>query len=161
MSDKLLHIYINDHLAGSAAGIEVAKRSRSNNTGTPLGAFLDRFVAEITDDRVTLESILSAVGGRRDPIKPLLGSLAAKAGRLKLNGQLRGYSPLSRLEELEALRAGVEAKRGMWLAFNELNDARLSSFDFDGLDERAANQRDGLEPFRREAAVVALSRAVR
>ena len=32
-------------------------------------------------------------------------------GRFKLNGQLRGYSPLSRLVELEILMAGIDAKR--------------------------------------------------
>jgi hypothetical protein len=157
MSNKLLHIYINDHLAGSTVGIEVAKRSLSNNMGTPLGQFLDRFLAEITEDRITVESILAATGGKPGSFKPALAWMAEKAGRLKLNGQFRGYSPLSRLEELESLRAGVEAKRAMWLALKELHDPRLSRFDFDSLDQRAAAQRDGLESFRREAALQALA----
>ncbi|MEA2532245.1 MAG: hypothetical protein QOJ93_56, partial [Actinomycetota bacterium] len=38
---KLLHIYLNDHLAGSAAGSELARRCRDNNRGTPLAEFLD------------------------------------------------------------------------------------------------------------------------
>jgi hypothetical protein len=35
---------------------------------------------------------------------------------LKLNGQLRGYSPLSRLDELELLQIGVAGKRRLWRA---------------------------------------------
>ena len=35
---------------------------------------------------------------------------AEKFGRLKLNGQLSGYSPLSRLEELEILALVAEGK---------------------------------------------------
>jgi hypothetical protein len=157
MSDKLLHIYINDHLAGATVGVEVAKRCLSNNTGTPLGQFLDRFLIEITEDRITVESVLAATGGKRDSFKPALAWMAEKAGRLKLNGQLRGYSPLSRLEELESLGAGVEAKRAMWIALKGLDDPRLSRFDFDALDHRAAAQRNGLERFRKEAAALALA----
>jgi hypothetical protein len=156
MSDKLLHIYINDHLAGATAGIEVAKRCLSNNRGTPLGDFLDGFLSEIIEDRATTESVLAATGGKKDPIKPALGWFAEKVGRLKLNGQIRGYSPLSRVEELEGLSAGVEAKRAMWMSFQLLNDPRISGFDFDQLDKRGARQREGLETFRREAAEMAL-----
>ena len=36
------------------------------------------------------------------------GWVAEKAGRLKLNGSLLTYSPLSRLVELEGLSLGVE-----------------------------------------------------
>ena len=31
---KLLGIYLNDHLAGSTAGMEVARRSAGSNKGT-------------------------------------------------------------------------------------------------------------------------------
>jgi hypothetical protein len=37
-----------------------------------------------------------------------------KAGRLKLNGHLFTYSPLSRLEELELLALSVPRKRTLW-----------------------------------------------
>ena len=47
---------------------------------------------------------------RTDPVKDAGGWLLEKAGRLKLNGQLKGYSPLPRLVELEGLALGVTAK---------------------------------------------------
>ena len=34
--------------------------------------------------------------------------------RLKLNGRLRGYSPVSRLEEFEMLTAGIVTKASLW-----------------------------------------------
>ena len=49
--DKLLSIYLNDHLAGATLGIELVKRSRASNKGTPLGDFLDRLLREIETDR--------------------------------------------------------------------------------------------------------------
>jgi hypothetical protein len=44
---KLLHIYLNDHLAGSAAGSELALRCRDKNRGTPLAEFLDGLLKQI------------------------------------------------------------------------------------------------------------------
>jgi hypothetical protein len=40
LDEKFLSIYLNDHLAGSAAGVELARRALSNNRGTPFGGFL-------------------------------------------------------------------------------------------------------------------------
>ena len=35
MSKKLLSIYLNDHLAGATGGLELARRARGANEGTP------------------------------------------------------------------------------------------------------------------------------
>jgi hypothetical protein len=35
--DELLGTYLNDHLAGSAAGLELAEKLRDNNQGPELG----------------------------------------------------------------------------------------------------------------------------
>ena len=35
-----LAIYLNDHLAGSTAGVELARRTAHENDGSELGAFL-------------------------------------------------------------------------------------------------------------------------
>ena len=65
-------------------------------------------------------------------MKPAVAWIAEKAGRLKLNGQIRGYSPLSRLVELEGLEVGVTGKRSLWQALSRafLDDARLAGFDW-------------------------------
>ena len=39
-ADKLLSIYLNDHLAGATIGVELARRIRARNRGTPLGDYL-------------------------------------------------------------------------------------------------------------------------
>jgi len=76
-------------------------------------------------------------------------------GRLKLNGRLVGYSPLSRLEELEFLSLGVEGKLLLWRCLESVSSAeqRLAGFDFATLVKRAEVQREELERFRLEAAV--------
>lgn len=149
-----LRIYLNDHLAGAAAGSALAHRCLANNRGTAYEASLVSLAEQISEDRHRLEAFLQRLGLARSALKTLAGVLVERAGRLKLNGQLRGYSPLSRLVELEGLCAGVEAKRAMWGALAELVDAhpRLAGFPFDEAVERASRQRAELETLRLAAA---------
>lgn len=156
---NLLAIYLNDHLAGSTVGVELVRRARGSNEGTELGEFLAAFAAEIEGDRETLEEIMEAVGAGRDRLKVAGAWAGEKAGRLKLNGSLRSYSPLSRVVELEGLRLGVEGKTCLWRMLRELADPRLSGFDFDALIARAERQRDDLEQRRIEAGLLALEPA--
>jgi hypothetical protein len=149
MAARYLPIYLNDHLAGATAGRELARRALAENTGTDLGGFLRGLLTEIEEDRATLVDVMRRLGIRRSAVKIASAWMLEKAGRLKLNGQVRGYSPLSRVLELEGLRAGIEGKRGLWLALRELGDrdGRLRDIDFDALVERACSQRERLEPY--------------
>jgi hypothetical protein len=89
-------------------------------------------------------------------VKKVAALVTERAGRLKLNGSLFSYSPLSRLVELEGLALGVTGKLGLWRALREVGDPRLAEFDLAALAERAEAQRDGLELQRLEAARLAL-----
>lgn len=150
---NLLHIYLNDHLAGCVAVEEVAKRCLSSNAGTPLGDSLARLLTEIRADRKVLEDVMRGVGARKDPVKRGAAWAAEKLARLKLNGRVIQYSDLSRLEELEVLGLMVEAKASLWrsLATLAVRDPRLRSFDFGALERRAEGQRQSLERHRLEA----------
>ena len=157
INERLLKIYLNDHLAGSVVGYELVGRILSNNEEGELGNFLRLLKVEIEADRDELLSVMKALDMRPDPAKQAGGWLAEKAGRLKLNGRLRGYSPLSRLVELEGLCVGVEGKKELWLALERIapEDSRLARFDLGGLASRAQKQRDELERHRLRAAEVA------
>lgn len=151
----LLRIYLNDHLAGAAGAIDLARRCLRSNRGTALGAFLERFVAEVTQDRRALEDLMASLGFPPDRFKLVAAAAAERLGRLKLNGQLTGYSDLSRLLELEALCAGVAMKSRLWRVLEEIaaTDPRLSTLDLRELIDRAVRQLDGLEQHRLEAAI--------
>jgi hypothetical protein len=153
----LLATYLNDHLAGATAGVELSRRAAGANDGTELGTLLGRVGAEIEEDRTTLESVMDAVGAGRDRAKVTAAWVGEKVGRLKPNGQLTGYSPLSRVIELEGLSLGIEAKRLLWESLGSLSDPRLASFDFGALAERAARQREELESVRPAAASAAFA----
>ena len=154
---SLLAIYLNDHLAGSTAGIELVKRAAGNNEGTELGSFLERLTAEIDEDRQALIEAMDRLGVSRDRMKVTGGWLAEKAGRLKLNGRVLGYSPLSRLVELEGLHLGINGKIAGWRALKQANAEALAGFDLDRLIERGERQLSELEPFRLDAAAAALA----
>lgn len=78
-----------------------------------------------------------------------------RTGRLKLNGRLRGRSPLSGLLELELLRLGVEGKAAAWKTLRTLaeRDDRLDAERLDELVARAGRQAEALERLRGRAAV--------
>jgi hypothetical protein len=148
---------LNDHLAGATAARELARRAASSNRGSDYGRFLDRLAAEIGEDRDTLLAIMTALGTSIDQLKVLGGWGAEKLGRLKLNGRLLGYSPLSRLVELEALALGVRGKLGLWRALELLQPQRsaLHGFELAQLIGRAERQLDELESYRLQAAAEA------
>jgi hypothetical protein len=153
----VLAIYLNDHLAASTAARELARRAAGSNRGSEYGPFLERLAAEIDEDRESLFEIMRALGVGVDRLKVVAGWGGEKLGRLKLNGRLLGYSPLSRVVELEALALGVNGKLGLWRALRELGprEPRLARFDFDELIARGERQLGGLESQRLRAAAEA------
>jgi len=157
-NERRLAIYLNDHLAGSIVGFELATRAANNNKGTPLGTLLNELAREIEQDRRTLEELMSELGIQRNAVKGGVAWVAEKMGRLKLNGQLSGYSDLSRLEELEWLSLGVEGKLAMWrnLITVRKKYTALDKANLEDLVARAEAQRTKLERARQEAAIEAL-----
>lgn len=154
MNMSLLRIYLNDHLAGSIIGVEVTRRARAENEGNSVGEYLSMLLGELREDRATLESVMSVLGLRRDPLKQGLAWMGEKLGRLKLNGRVTSYSPLSRVVELEGLCLGTEGRLSLWRTLRRLarKDERLGRFDFGALIIRTEHQRRSLERLRQQAS---------
>ncbi len=159
MDDKLLRIYLNDHHAGATAGTELSRRCLENNLGTSYESFLRDLTRAIEEDRSELERLMESLGISPDRLKQAGAWLAERVGRLKLNGQLTGYSPLSRLWELEGLKLGVTGKLSLWRSLKQVadHDSRLAVTDLDKLIARAQEQLEGLEEHRLKAAAEALT----
>jgi len=154
---ELLAIYLNDHLAGATVGVELARRLRGSNEDDPeFGPVLAEVCAEIEADRETLKAVMDRLGMGQSRIKPTLALLGERLGRLKLNGRLRGYSPLSRLDELELLQIGVLGKCRLWRALERTHADDLPGFELGALAERATEQLSRLEALHLKAAVLAL-----
>jgi hypothetical protein len=140
--DELLGIYLNDHRAGAAAGTALARRCLHNNRSNALGIELAGLVTEIKRDLKELEEVMRRLEVPRNPAKIVMARLAEAAGRFKLNGQIVGYSPLSRVIEIEALISAITAKSRLWAALGDVVDAypALAGIDFAGLESRAQDQ---------------------
>ena len=105
-----LATYLNDHLGGSATGRQLAQRALQANRGNEYGIVLEDVARQIEEDVASLETVMDRLGVKPDRVKEAMGWTFEKFGRLKLNGQLLGYSPLSRLVELEGLMLGITGK---------------------------------------------------
>jgi hypothetical protein len=149
-----LGIYLNDHLAGATAGLELARRvARARHVPAPQPD-LQRFADEVAEDRAALLRIMGTLGVPARSYKVWAAWAGEKAGRLKPNGRLTTRSALSNLEELELMRLGVEGKAAGWRTLRELAevDGRLDASELDGLISRARSQADFLEESRVRAA---------
>lgn len=147
LGEDRLSIYLNDHLAGSTAGVNLARRVERH-------AGVVGLADEIEQDLKTLVELMDRLGVSQDRAKAAIAWAAEKAARLKLQGELFGDSPLNRLEELEALALGVEGKLCLWEALSQTHgtDPRLAGIDLGELIERARSQRGQLEQERLRAA---------
>jgi hypothetical protein len=159
--DRFLRIYLNDHLAGATVGVELSKRVLAENRETTFGAALAPLAAEIADDRATLRGLMDRLGAPVDVVKNTAAWSVEKLARLKPNGRIRGYSPLSRLVEIEALITGVEGKASLWRTLivwaRTSSDGRLDPSELDLLHARARGQQRALEGLRAEAAEAAFT----
>lgn len=146
----LLGVYLNDHLAGSTAGLELARRLASNESAW--ASELSRIAGEIAEDREALLALMRRLEVKPSLYKPWLAWAGEKVGRLKPNRRVFARSPLSRLVELELMRLGVEGKALGWRALRESGDPRLPTEELDRLADRAHRQADELEKLRLRAA---------
>ena len=141
-----LETYLQDHRAGAAMGSDLARRLAEENQGTTYEGFLVTLAQEIEEDVTALEGIMERFGVTTPALKIAAAKVGERLGRLKPNERLTGYSPLSRVLELEALRAGVQGKLALWdaLAQRAATDERLDAEQIAGLQGKAQKQLDGL-----------------
>ncbi|HSD48691.1 MAG TPA: hypothetical protein VLE71_02560 [Actinomycetota bacterium] len=156
--------YLNDHLAGSAAAIQLVQRCWARQPESELGRVLRVLLGEIEEDRRVLEHVIGALGGSANPLKRAgaLGVELLSSLRMALPILGAGAAEAARLEEIEVLSLGIEGKRLLWAALGTLatSDARLQRFDFAALQRRAKAQRDRLERYRLELAAAAMRNGV-
>jgi hypothetical protein len=153
MRDRLLRIYVEDHVALSLGGLRLARRCSAENGEGELGRFLAKLVEELAEDRQTLLDLAALLELRPSVVKQAALAAGELAGRLKANGRLLGYSDLSRLWELEALLAGSRSRYGMWRLLERVGrrDPRFAGLPLERLRDRAEGHVETLERFRMRA----------
>jgi hypothetical protein len=153
--NQRLETYLNDHLGGANAGVELARRLEEATKNGPDGPLLDGLAGEIEEDVETLRSALRAIGGSSSVVKQAAGWIADKAHRLgTVVDAASGGEDLARLLEADSLSLGVEGKRCLWVALREVTEdyPALAALDLPRLIERAGQQRDRIEAVRLASA---------
>jgi hypothetical protein len=107
--NESLGVYLNDHLAGAVTGIELAEKLRSKHHSSPMAEDLASLVADISEDRATLEGFMEALGIDKSSMKQAAGWVIEKLTRLKMSRRLTGSPELTRLLEMETLSLGSRA----------------------------------------------------
>lgn len=150
----LIGVYVNDHLAAAAGGIELVRRMLGRWRGTPYEPRLEELLDELLEERSALERQLQAFGVPVRTYKQAAVWLGEKLSRAKLNGHLLSRSPLSDLVEFEFIAIAVLAKRA---GFETLRaaaevDPRIDEAVFERLIAQADKQHHWLAHVRREVA---------
>lgn len=140
MTDRYLTIYLRDHLAMARAGLEYCRRVIRENQGNSVGEHLEAMAVELEEEAETLTRALKLLDVEPSQLKMAGAWLVEKMGRLKFNGELTRYSPLSRVFELEFMMAATQARRGLW---RTLRDGRHMYPELDELPAERLSQRCG------------------
>ena len=157
-AERLLRIYLDDHWAASGAAVARAARMVDSNAESPWAGPVTRLSEHLADDDRALGRIRASLAIDSGGWKRRASLMGERIGRLTPNGRVAGYSPLSRVIELEMLTAHLAASRLLWQTLRRLDDARLSAVDLAGLELRTEVQLGSLHEMHDRAVDVALSR---
>jgi hypothetical protein len=157
MATAALASYLNDHLAGSAAALDLLQRMRATNEGNEVGETVAELHEAIKQDRAALETIMQSLDVDVSSLRQAGGRAVEKVSRVKLDEWATGDRDLSLLLETEALALGIEGKVAGWCSLKQLPASRLNDVDLDALVDRARQQRVTVEELRLAAARAAFA----
>jgi hypothetical protein len=154
MGTEILATYLNDHIAGSVAALELLGYLRERSQGTQQERLFTSLQSEIQEDQEVLKELLGGVGGNQSRVRKAAAWLTEKLGEAKLNLDDRGGGELTLLEALETLELGILGKLALWRALGVAADLvpQIRSIDLGDLERRAQRQHERVEVERLKAA---------
>jgi hypothetical protein len=146
--------YLNDHLAGSVAALELLDRLVETYTGKPLERFFRELRDDIRADQAELEELIAKLGIKESTVSKAGAWIAEKFSRPKIDLEPDSKSDLGLFLALEALVLGITGKRSLWRALGAASRAvpELARLDYSGLEKGAIDQCERVEARRLEIA---------
>lgn len=144
---QALIAYLHDHLGGSDAAIRVVQRLGSTHDGTD-GTLFRRLLREFEEDRSVVRTLLTELGASGRSLKRVPGFASGTVLSVMAGG---APGDLSLLRTLEALAIGVQGKRCMWRALQNLRwvPSMGHGMNFVELEAKAVRQWEAIEERRR------------
>jgi hypothetical protein len=154
MTAEALPTYLNDHLAGAVAAVELLDHLIELHRGSDRRTFYQTVQAEIIEDKKVLQGLLSRSGGRESQVRKAAAWLSEKLGEAKLALDDRVAGQLRTFEALEALALGIQGKLLLWKALAQTArvNPSLQGVDFVRLQERALDQYERVDQERLQVA---------
>ena len=146
-----LHLYLNDHLAGSVAAIELIDNLIEHHPEDRFGKFFRDLRNEIHADQEQLRDLIRKIGAEESAVRKAGAWLAEKFGRAKFGDT--GDS-IEMLQAVEGLALGVAGKGLLWRSLEAVapNFPELQGTDFNALENRAQDQFARIEDLRVQMA---------
>ena len=156
---KQLGGYLNDHLAGSVAAIELLDHLINEQNGQRLEKFLVDLRDDIDRDQEVLRDLIQKLDLGESAIRKAGAWLAEKFGEVKVLLGGNEIDGLGLLQALEVLALGICGKELLWRALQtvEANISQLQGIDLEGLEQRAREQFERVEEERLHLAREALA----
>ena len=153
MATDALVTYLNDHLAGSTAALQLLDHLVEESDPGDSRKFFSTLRAEIAEDRSMLDDLIRRIGDHPSTLRDVGGWLAEKVGRLKLKLDDPAGNSLKELEALEVLVLGIHGKRLLWAALMVVARAvpQWADVNFARLEQRAVEQEARVEARRLDA----------
>jgi hypothetical protein len=144
--------YLNDHLAGSVAALEMLDRLVAASGGKPLERFFRDLRADIQQDQEQLSELIAKLGAKESTVRKASAWFAEKLSRPKID--LDDQPEVGLFLALEALVLGITGKRSLWRALQAASRTvpELARLDYSGLEKRAIEQCERVEARRLEIA---------
>jgi hypothetical protein len=151
--------YLNDHLAGSVAALELLDRLVEHPVDPDDRSFFPALRDEIAADQQVLRQLIEQVGSEESQVRKAAGWLAEKAASFKLRWDDPDDEGFRRFEALEALALGTYGKRALWQALAAMRSRPepVDRLDLEGLIRRAEDQHIAVERRRLAAATSAFA----
>jgi hypothetical protein len=160
MTNEHLATYLNDHLAGSVAALEVLEKLQAAYEGTELEQFCAELRNDIEADRQELKRLMERLAIPQSGARKAGAWITGKLAELKMRLDDSAHGALRHLESLEAVELGINGKLALWralIAATEVSPALRGVLDYQRLAQRATEQIERVEVHRLKAAKAALT----
>ena len=150
-----LLIYLNDHLAGSVAAIELLDHLTKGSHDSSLKHLLTHVRKEIEEDQSVLRDFLKQLGAEESTMRKAAAWILEKITRLKFKSETDDEG-LGVFEALEGLSLGILGKRALWRSLAAASLPQAHHLDYERLEKRAIEQFEQIQAKCLELAPTAL-----